>query len=121
MKVDIAVVGSGLAALVATRTLQRAGRDPVLIWPGLSSLYFLYATVDVLGYANATTSEPVQQPVAGVRQLIADQPDHPYARAGLIALKDGSSLLLEWLREAGFNWQDPMDSYLYLTQANGTP
>ena len=50
MKCDVAVVGSGLAALVATRTLQRAGRDPVLIWPGLSSLYFLYATVDVLGY-----------------------------------------------------------------------
>jgi anaerobic glycerol-3-phosphate dehydrogenase len=82
VKRDIAVVGSGLAALVATRALQRAGRDPVLIWPGLSSLYFLYATVDVLGYANATTSDPVEQPGTGVQQLIADNPEHPYARAG---------------------------------------
>ena len=49
MKFDVAVVGSGLAALVATRSLQKAGRQPVLIWPGLSSLYFVYATVDVLG------------------------------------------------------------------------
>jgi glycerol-3-phosphate dehydrogenase subunit B len=121
MKVDIAVVGSGLAALVATRTLQRAGRDPVLIWPGLSSLYFLYATVDVLGYANATTAEPVQQPIAGVRQLIADQPDHPYARAGLNALQDGSSLLLEWLREAGFHWQGTLVRNLILPTATGTP
>src|SRR2546428_379315 len=48
MKADVAVVGSGLAALVATRTLQQAGRNAVLIWPGLSSLYFTYATVDVL-------------------------------------------------------------------------
>jgi len=121
VRCDIAVVGSGLAALVATRTLQRAGRDPVLIWPGLSSLYFLYATVDVLGYANATTAQPVEQPVTGVRQLIADHPDHPYARAGLAALQDGSSLLLEWLREAGFNWQGTLAHNLLLPTATGTP
>jgi len=121
VRCDIAVVGSGLAALVATRTLQRAGRDPVLIWPGLSSLYFLYATVDVLGYANVTTAQPVEQPVTGVRQLIADHPDHPYARAGLAALQDGSSLLLEWLREAGFNWQGTLAHNLLLPTATGTP
>ncbi len=121
MKRDIAVVGSGLAALVATRALQRAGRDPVLIWPGLSSLYFLYATVDVLGYANATTADPVEQPVTGVQRLIADNPEHPYARAGLAALQDGSSLLLEWLREAGFNWQGTLARNLLLPTATGTP
>ncbi len=121
MKTDIAVVGSGLAALVATRTLQRAGRDPVLIWPGLSSLYFLYATVDVLGYANATTAEPVEQPINGVRQLIADNPEHPYARAGVAALEDGSSLLLDWLGEAGFKWQGTLARNFILPTATGTP
>jgi glycerol-3-phosphate dehydrogenase subunit B len=121
MKCDIAVVGSGLTALVATRTLQKAGRHPVLIWPGLTSLYFLYATVDVLGYANATSAQPVDEPVTGVRQLIADNPDHPYARAGLAALQDGSSLLLEWLREAGFSWQGTLARNLLLPTATGTP
>jgi glycerol-3-phosphate dehydrogenase subunit B len=121
VKADIAVVGSGLSALVATRALQRAGRNPVLIWPGLSSLYFLYATVDVLGYASATASQPVEEPVTGVRQLIADNPDHPYARAGLAALQDGSSLLLEWLREAGFNWQGTLAHNLLLPTVTGTP
>jgi glycerol-3-phosphate dehydrogenase subunit B len=121
VKADIAVVGSGLAALVATRTLQRAGRDPVLIWPGLSSLYFLYATVDVLGYVNPTTTQPVDEPISGVQQFIADHPDHPYARAGLAALQGGSSLLLEWLREAGFNWQGTLARNLLLPTATGTP
>lgn len=121
MKCDIAVVGSGLTALVATRTLQQAGRQPVLIWPGLSSLYFLYATVDVLGYATTTTAEPVTEPVGGVRQLIADHPDHPYARAGLAALQEGVALLLEWLREAGFNWQGTLNRNLLLPTATGTP
>jgi len=121
VKCDIAVVGSGLTALVATRTLQKAGRNPVLIWPGLSSLYFLYATVDVLGYANATNAQPVEEPLAGVRQLIADNPDHPYARAGMAALLDGSALLLAWLREAGFNWQGTLARNLLLPTATGTP
>jgi glycerol-3-phosphate dehydrogenase subunit B len=121
MKADIAVVGSGLTALVAARTLQKAGRNPVLIWPGLSSLYFLYATVDVLGYANASSAQPVEEPLAGVRQLIADNPDHPYARAGLSALQDGSNLLSEWLREAGFNWQGTLDRNFLLPTATGTP
>jgi glycerol-3-phosphate dehydrogenase subunit B len=121
VKCDIAVVGSGLSALIATRTLQQAGREPVLIWPGLSSLYFLYATVDVLGYADPTTAQPVEEPVAGVRHLISQNPNHPYARAGLPALQDGSALLLEWLREAGFNWQGTLARNLLLPTATGTP
>jgi glycerol-3-phosphate dehydrogenase subunit B len=121
MKADIAVVGSGLAALVATRTLQQAGRNAVLIWPGLSSLYFTYATIDVLGYADLTTTEPIEQPEVGVAQLIADHPDHPYARAGLDALRSGTTLLIEWLRDAGFSWQGSLAHNLLLPTAIGTP
>jgi glycerol-3-phosphate dehydrogenase subunit B len=121
VKADIAVVGSGLAALVATRTLQQAGRNAVLIWPGLSSLYFTYATVDVLGYSDLTSTEPVEQPEAGVAQLIADRPDHPYALAGLDALRGGTTLLIEWLRAAGFRWQGSLAGNLLLPTAIGTP
>jgi glycerol-3-phosphate dehydrogenase subunit B len=120
MKVDVAVVGSGLAALVATRSLQKAGRQPVLIWPGLSSLYFVYATVDVLGYTDATSSTPVDHPEAAVTELIAADPDHPYARAGVASLRDGAALLVEWLKEAGFRWQGTLDRNLLLPTATGT-
>src|SRR5207245_1240658 len=121
MKADIAVVGSGLAALVATRTLQQAGRNALLIWPGLSSLYFTYATVDVLGYSDLTTTQPVDQPEAGVAQLIEDHPEHPYALAGLDALRSGTALLTEWLRDAGFTWQGSLARNLLLPTAIGTP
>ncbi len=120
MKADVAVVGSGLAALVATRALQQAGRQPLLIWPGLSSLYFVYATVDVLGYADARTARPIEQPDAGVAQLIAEQPEHPYARAGLAALRDGTAMLLDWLRTAGLAWQGSLDRNLLLPTATGS-
>src|SRR5438132_12599626 len=121
MKADIAVVGSGLAALVATRTLQQAGRNALLIWPGLSSLYFTYATVDVLGYSDLTNTQPVDQPEAGVAKLIEDHPEHPYALAGLDALRSGTALLTEWLRDAGFTWQGSLARNLLLPTAIGTP
>lgn len=121
MKFDVAVVGSGLAALVATRNLQKSGRQPVLIWPGLSSLYFVYATVDVLGYDNPVTSIPVTRPRVGVSELIAEHPDHPFAAAGLPALRDGTKLFTEWLKEAGFRWQGSLDQNFMLPTATGTP
>src|SRR5437667_1918887 len=121
MKADVAVVGSGLAALMATRSLQKAGRKPVLIWPGLSSLYFVYATVDVLGYSDATSRQPVERPGTGAAASIAEHPHHPYARAGLDALRDGVALLMEWLEEAGFRWQGSLDHNLLLPTAIGTP
>ena len=121
MKFDVAVVGSGLTALVAARALQKSGRQPVLIWPGLSSLYFVYATIDVLGYADATSTEPVERPDDGVASLIARDPSHPYARAGLPALREGTALLLDWLREAGFRWQGSLGENYLLPTAIGTP
>jgi glycerol-3-phosphate dehydrogenase subunit B len=121
VKFDVAVVGSGLAALVATRHLQRSGRQPVLIWPGLSSLYFVYATIDVLGYASATATEPVDDPDSAVAALIANDPDHPYARAGMAALRDGVTLLTSWLGDAGFQWQGSLTRNTLLPTAIGSP
>ena len=121
MKTDIAVVGSGLAALTAVRALRKAGREVTLVWPGLTSLYFLAATVDVLGYADAGAGEAVDNPSDGVARLIADYPDHPYARAGLPALQAGLALLLEWCKEAGLDWQGSATRNLLLPTATGTP
>jgi len=121
VKTDLAVVGGGLAALTAARAIQRSDREVVLVWPGLSSLYFLYATIDVLGYADAGAAEPVDDPGAAVAGLIKDQPSHPYARAGRPALEGGTKMLLEWLREAGLVWEGTLARNVLLPTATGTP
>jgi len=121
VKTDIAVVGSGLAALTAVRALRQAGRDVTLVWPGLTSLYFLAATVDVLGYADVGAGGAVQNPSDGVARLIAEHPDHPYALAGLPALQAGLALLLDWFKEAGLDWQGSPTRNLMLPTATGTP
>jgi glycerol-3-phosphate dehydrogenase subunit B len=121
MKTDVAVIGSGLAALAAARTIQQSGRQVVLVWPGLSSLYFLFATIDVIGYPTATAAEAIDDPSEGVSQLIAREPGHPYARAGMKAVEGGTALMLEWFREAGLAWEGTLDHNFLLPTATGAP
>src|ERR1700716_2327737 len=109
MKTDVAVIGSGLAALAAARTVQQSGRQVVLVWPGLSSLYFLFATIDVIGYPTATATEPVADPAEAVARLIAREPAHPYARAGMESVEASTGLMLEWFKEAGLAWEGALD------------
>lgn len=121
MKTDVAVIGTGLAALAAARTVQQSGREVVLVWPGLSSLYFLYATVDVIGYPTATAAEPIADPAEAVARLIAQEPSHPYARAGMSAVEASIALMLEWFKEAGLHWEGALDRNFLLPTATGTP
>ncbi|HLB75615.1 MAG TPA: anaerobic glycerol-3-phosphate dehydrogenase subunit GlpB [Candidatus Dormibacteraeota bacterium] len=121
MKTDFTVVGSGLAALTAARTAHEAGREVTLVWPGLTSLYFLSATIDVLGYASADALQPVVDPLDGVGRLVETQPDHPYARAGRDALERGVRLVQAWLASAGLSWTGSLTHNLLLPTATGTP
>jgi glycerol-3-phosphate dehydrogenase subunit B len=121
MKTDVAVIGTGLAALAAARTVQQSGRQVVLVWPGLSSLYFLFATVDVIGYATATASDPITDPAEAVARLIAKEPTHPYARAGMNAVEASIGLMLEWFKQAGLAWEGALNRNFLLPTATGTP
>src|SRR5713101_346069 len=121
MKTDVAVIGTGLAALAAARTVQQSGRQVVLVWPGLSSLYFLFATVDVIGYSTATAAEPIANPAEAVARLIAQEPAHPYARAGMNAVEASIALMLEWFNDADLAWEGALDRNFLLPTATGTP
>src|SRR5437763_1515533 len=121
MKTDVAVIGTGLSALAAARTIQQSGRRVVLVWPGLSSLYFLFATLDVIGYRTATAAEPVADPAEAVARLIAREPTHPYARAGIEAVQASTRLMLEWFKEAGLVWEGALSRNFLLPTATGTP
>jgi glycerol-3-phosphate dehydrogenase subunit B len=121
MKTDIVVVGSGLAALTAACTVQAAGREVTVVWPGLTSLYFLSATIDVLGYASAASLLPIADPLEGVGRLMESHPEHPYARAGRDALERGVALMRGWLAAAGLTWTGSLNRNLMLPTATGTP
>src|SRR5256886_14147420 len=121
MKTDVAVIGPGLSPLAAGRPTQQSGRQVVLVCPGLSSLYFLFAPVAVLGYPTANAMGPVADPAEAVAQLIARDPTHPYARAGIDAVQASTRLMLEWFKEAGLAWEGALNRNFLLPTATGTP
>src|SRR5256885_17125969 len=105
MKTDVAVIGTGLSALAAARTVQQSGRQVVLVWPGLSSLYFLFATVDVIGYPTATSTEPVADPAEAGARLITREPTPPHAAAGIDAVHARTPPMLQGFKEARLAWE----------------
>ena len=121
MKADMVVIGGGLAALTAARSLQQSGRQVTLVWPGLTSLYFCFPSLDVLGYRDSRATHPVEEPLSTLPGLIADHPDHPYARAGLPALQQAVRLLLAFLRDCGMVWEGSLSRNLVLPTALGIP
>src|SRR5205814_9567989 len=61
------------------------------------------------------------QTARGGQELTSANADHPCARAGIDALRDGTTLLMQWLQEAGLSWEGSLDRNLLLPTATGTP
>jgi glycerol-3-phosphate dehydrogenase subunit B len=70
------VVGAGLAGLVAGIRLAQGGMDVTVVAKGAGGLHLSPATIDVLGYAP----DRIDEPGPAIARLVAERPDHPYAR-----------------------------------------
>jgi glycerol-3-phosphate dehydrogenase subunit B len=86
----VVVVGAGLAGLVAGIRLAQGGARVTVVAKGVGGLHISPGTIDVLGYAPGRVDEPAPA-IAG---LVAERPDHPYARLAPEPL----GRALEWFR-----------------------
>jgi glycerol-3-phosphate dehydrogenase subunit B len=101
---DAVVIGAGTAGLVAAARLAEGGARVCVLAKGVGSTHLAPATIDVLGYTPAR----VTSPIAGIEELAAARPDHPYALLGLDAVSDA----VRWFSErvsAG-----PLPGYTYV-------
>ncbi|HEY2318827.1 MAG TPA: anaerobic glycerol-3-phosphate dehydrogenase subunit GlpB [Solirubrobacteraceae bacterium] len=100
---DAVVIGAGTAGLVAGTRLAQEGARVCVLAKGVGSTHLAPATIDVLGYAP----DRVDAAGAGLEQLIAARPDHPYALMGAELV----SVALTWFVQtvqAG-----PLPGYIY--------
>jgi glycerol-3-phosphate dehydrogenase subunit B len=101
---DAVVIGAGTAGLVAGARLAQGGARVCVVAKGIGSTHLAPATIDVLGYVP----QRVDSPSAGLPELIAARPDHPYALIGLDAIGES----LRWFQscvESG-----PLSGYRYV-------
>lgn len=91
---DLLVIGTGLAGLMAAYTAAQAGRSVHVIAKGLGALQLSAGTIDVLGYVPAETAPAlsraaVARPLDVIGDLTAggELSGHPYAIAGVSRLR----------------------------------
>lgn len=101
---DVVVIGAGTAGLVAGIRLAQLGARVCVLAKGVGATHLAPGTIDVLGYGP----QPVSDPAAGVGELIARDPGHPYGLIGLEVLQSA----LGWF--VGLVADGPLPAYTYL-------
>lgn len=91
---DVVVIGAGLAGLVASIRLRRAGLQVCLVHKGIGGLQLGQGTVDVLGYRPGLVARPLDE----LAEFLSDEqrrgkPAHPYAQLGAEAVAQGVDFL----------------------------
>lgn len=117
---DVLVLGGGLAGLTAAWQLAAQQKKVRLISKGWGATHWHSGCIDVLGYYPVDEPQPVQSPGVTLAKLIADQPQHPYALAGLTQIEAALEAFKTLCAEAGYPLQGSLDKNWLLPSAVGT-
>jgi glycerol-3-phosphate dehydrogenase subunit B len=110
---DTIVIGAGLAGLMGALALAEAGRAPLLLAKGQGATHWTGGTIDVWGAADE------RGPQAALEALIAAQPDHPYARAGLSGVAEALERFRALMVDARYPYAGSLDHNVLLPTAIG--
>ncbi len=116
---EVLIIGAGLAGLMAGWQAAARGRRVRVITKGWGATHWHSGCVDVLGYRPTEESTPVESPAASVAQLIGENPQHPYARAGVEALDEALRALQLLSQEAGYPLHGSLERNWLLPSAAG--
>lgn len=116
-KRDVVVIGAGLAGLASAWQAAESGRKVKVISKGMGALYSNAGCIDVLAPdAGATGGSPR----AALEKLVRDEPEHPYARAGLETIEAALAALQELALESGYPLRGSLARNWLLPTALGT-
>lgn len=77
---DLIVIGAGYSGLTAALRAAESGRRVLLLSKGAGTTHWAGGWLDVMGYYPVDSETPVQSPDAALARVVADNPQHPYAR-----------------------------------------
>lgn len=117
---EITIIGAGLAGLMAGWQAAERGKKVNVVAKGWGATHWLTGCIDVIGYYPVDSADPVEAPAAAVRQLIADQPQHPYALAGLDRLEEALQALQALCDQAGYPLHGSLERNWLLPSGVGT-
>jgi glycerol-3-phosphate dehydrogenase subunit B len=116
---DLAVIGSGLAGMAAS--IFALNRNiPTAQAGNTGAIAYTTGYLDLLGNTGAGASGVVNDPWDGIRQLQAEQPDHPLTRVPAKDIRDAFVEFTSFLGECGIVYGTPGDSNIRAMTPAGT-
>lgn len=117
---DVLVMGAGLAGLTAVWQLATQQKKVRLVSKGWGATHWHSGCIDVLGYYPVNQPQPVESPGVTIAQLIADQPEHPYALVGMAGVETALGAFKALCAAAGYPLHGSLDRNWLLPSAVGT-
>lgn len=100
---DLLIIGSGMAGMASALFAARHPIDTVQV--GITGeINFASGLLDVLGVHPQDKGVRWKDPWAGIRQLVKDQPDHPYARLSVAQIEQAMDRCIAFLDRAGLHY-----------------
>ena len=110
---DTIVIGAGLAGLMGALALAEAGHRPLVLAKGQGATHWTGGTIDVWG---ADGERGLQ---AELGHLIAERPDHPYARVGIEGIAEAVERFRTLMAAARYPYVGGLERNVLLPTALG--
>ena len=120
MNYDVVVIGAGLGGLMAGITAAEKGKSVLVVGKGIGIITIFTGTIDYLGHYPPTVQQPLESPKEGIDELIAEYPEHPYAKVGMKHIEEGMALFLEAAALGGVKYVGDLDKNFMFPTAVGT-
>ncbi len=110
---DTIVIGAGLAGLMSALALAEAGQRPLVLAKGQGATHWTSGTLDVWGGAGAESLR------TALHDLVAAQPDHPYARVGVAGIEAAIARFRALMEAARYPYAGGLERNVLLPTAAG--
>ena len=119
-KVDVLVIGAGLAGLTAAWRAAHSGKRVRLIAKGWGSHYWGAGCIDILGYFDSSDEQITTNLLSSLESIIKENPRHPYAISGLDSLKRAVNAFQELCEASGYPLNGSLEQNWLLPTALGS-
>lgn len=119
-RVDVLIIGGGLAGLAAARRAHGGGKSVAVVTESPGSLPYTSGALDLLSVYPTETKRYRDHPWEALAELIEREPDHPYARVGIGPVREAWNDFLDYLVASPLAYQHLGDRNQAIVTPAGT-
>ena len=120
MNYDVVVIGAGLSGLMAAAAAAKEKKRVLVVAKGMGIITIFTGSIDVFGYWPIQEAKPLASPLSGIQRLVGKDPEHPYTKVGIDAIKKGVAAFVEAAGKGGVQYVGDLSQNILIPTAVGT-